>query len=157
MKAKMFISCFLIFVGICCVYAWTSLTIENDPLVRMPGTQPNQGVNLEAPNRCLNCHAGYDQAVEPGFNWKGSMMAQAARDPIFWACFTVALQDSIWAIGTANAGDLCERCHFPEGWLGGRSDPPIGMKQAIQGPAVELFHKQRQPIHISRIDNWRVI
>jgi len=90
----------------------------------MPGTQPSQGVNLEAPNRCLNCHAGYDQAVEPGFNWKGSMMAQAARDPIFWACFTVALQDSIWAIGTANAGDLCERCHFPEGWLGGRSDPP---------------------------------
>jgi len=72
----------------------------------------------------LNCHADYDHAVEPGFNWKGSMMAQAARDPIFWACFTVALQDSIWALGNANAGDLCERCHFPEGWLGGRSDPP---------------------------------
>jgi hypothetical protein len=90
----------------------------------MPGTQPIQGVNLEAPGRCLNCHAGYNQAVEPGFNWKGSMMAQAARDPIFWACFTVALQDSIWALGNPNAGDLCERCHFPEGWLGGRSDPP---------------------------------
>ena len=72
----------------------------------------------------MNCHADYDHAVEPGFNWKGSMMAQAARDPIFWACFTVALQDSIWALGNANAGDLCERCHFPEGWLGGRSDPP---------------------------------
>jgi len=106
------------------VYAWVALAVQDDPLVRMPGTQPNQGVNLEAPNRCLNCHAGYDQAVEPGFNWKGSMMAQAARDPIFWACFTVALQDSIWALGTPNAGDLCERCHFPEGWLGGRSDPP---------------------------------
>jgi hypothetical protein len=106
------------------VYAWVSLAVQDDPLVRMPGTQPNQGVNLEAPNRCLNCHAGYDQVVEPGFNWKGSMMAQAARDPIFWACFAVALQDSIWALGTPNAGDLCERCHFPEGWLGGRSDPP---------------------------------
>ncbi|MBA7628911.1 hypothetical protein ES703_36408 [subsurface metagenome] len=106
------------------VYAWVPLAVQDDPLVRMPGTQPEQGVNLEAPNRCLNCHAGYDQAVEPGFNWKGSMMAQAARDPIFWACFTVSAQDSVWALGTPNAGDLCERCHFPEGWLGGRSDPP---------------------------------
>ena len=124
MKAKMLIPCFLVLTGAYGVYAWMSLAIENDPLVRMPGTQPNQGVNLEAPNRCLNCHAGYDQPAEPGFNWAGSMMAQAARDPIFWACFTVALQDSIWAIGTPNAGDLCERCHFPEGWLAGRSDPP---------------------------------
>ena len=52
------------------------------------------------------------------------MMAQAARDPIFYACMTVAAQDSIWALGTPNAVDICERCHFPEGWLGGRSDPP---------------------------------
>jgi len=124
MKPKFFIPCFLVLAGAYCVYAWVGLAIQSDPLVRMPGTQPNQGVNLEAPNRCLNCHAGYDPAVEPGFNWVGSMMAQAARDPIFWACFTVALQDSIWAVGTPNAGDLCERCHFPEGWLGGRSDPP---------------------------------
>jgi hypothetical protein len=98
--------------------------VKDDPLVRMPGTQPDQGVNLEAPNRCLNCHAGYNEAVEPGYNWMGSMMAQASRDPIFWACLTVAAQDSAWAIGTPNAVDICERCHFPEGWLGGRSDPP---------------------------------
>jgi hypothetical protein len=52
------------------------------------------------------------------------MMAQAARDPLFWACMTVAGQDSIWALGNPNAVDLCERCHFPQGWLGGRSDPP---------------------------------
>jgi hypothetical protein len=90
----------------------------------MPGTQPSQGVALEGPSRCLNCHAGYNQTVEPGFNWMGSMMAQAARDPIFWACMTVAGQDSLWAIGTPDAVDICERCHFPEGWLGGRSDPP---------------------------------
>lgn len=124
MKTKVLIPSFFVFVAIYCAYAWTSLLVENDPLIRMPGTQPNQGVNLEGPNRCLNCHADYDHPVEPGFNWKGSMMAQAARDPIFWACFTVALQDSIWAIGRPNAGDLCERCHFPAGWLAGRSDPP---------------------------------
>jgi cytochrome c553 len=124
MKIKTAILLVLLLTIFCSVYAWVPLPVANDLLVRMPGTQPNQGVNLEAPGRCLNCHAGYDQSVEPGFNWKGSMMAQAARDPIFWACFTVALQDSIWALGNANAGDLCERCHFPEGWLGGRSDPP---------------------------------
>ncbi|NIP49888.1 MAG: hypothetical protein GWO30_07830, partial [Gammaproteobacteria bacterium] len=88
----------------------------------MPGTQPNQ-VSLENPSRCLNCHAGYDPAVEPGFNWKGSMMAQSARDFLFWACMTVGAQDSIWAVGTPNATDICERCHFPKGWLEGRSDP----------------------------------
>ena len=30
--------------------------VVDDPLVRMPGTQPGQ-VALEAPGRCLNCHA----------------------------------------------------------------------------------------------------
>jgi hypothetical protein len=104
-------------------YAWSPLAVTKDPLVRMPGTQPEDGVSLEAPGRCLNCHAGYDPAVEPGFNWKGSMMGQSARDFLFWACLTVAAQDSIWAVGTPNATDICERCHFPKGWLEGRSDP----------------------------------
>lgn len=109
---------------------WTPMPVDADPLVRMPGTQPGDGVVLEGPNRCLNCHAGYAEAVEPGFNWMGSMMAQAARDPIFWACVTVAAQDAIWATnlvdpgnGRPNATDICLRCHFPAGWLGGRSDP----------------------------------
>ena len=117
------IAAFSIIVSFVVVNAYLP-SVSDDPLVRMPGTQPDQGVNLEAPGRCLNCHAGYNQSVEPGHNWMGSMMAQAARDPIFWACMTVAGQDSVWAIGTPNAIDICERCHFPEGWLGGRSDPP---------------------------------
>ena len=104
--------------------AQQTLAVADDPLVRMPGTQPDQNVSLEAPGRCLNCHADYNSQVEPGFNWKGSMMAQSARDFIFWAAMTVAGQDSQWAIGRPNAVDLCERCHFPLGWLGGRSDPP---------------------------------
>ncbi|NIM92266.1 MAG: hypothetical protein GTO18_00920 [Anaerolineales bacterium] len=108
--------------GVLGVYAWNPLAVEQDPLVRMPGTQPGQ-VNLEASNRCINCHGEYDSAVESGFNWMGSMMAQAARDFLFWSCLTVAAQDSIWAVGTPNATDICERCHFPKGWLEGRSDP----------------------------------
>jgi cytochrome c553 len=103
--------------------AWIPTPVADDPLVRMPGTQPGQ-VELEGPNRCLNCHSGYDPLVEPGFSWKGSMMAQAGRDFLFLSCVTVAGQDSIWAIGSPNAIDICERCHYPEGWLEGRSDPP---------------------------------
>ncbi len=103
-------------------YAWTSLPVRDDPLVRLPGTQPGQ-VTLEGPNRCLNCHAGYNSEVEPGFNWKGSMMAQAARDFLYFSAVTVAAQDAIWAVGNPNATDICLRCHFPKGWLEGRSDP----------------------------------
>jgi hypothetical protein len=102
------------------VHAWEHLPVTQDPLLRMPGTQPGQ-VSLEGPNRCTNCHEGYNPAVEPGFNWKGSMMAQAARDPLFWATFVVAAQDSIEVLGNPNAADLCMRCHFPKGWLEGRS------------------------------------
>jgi hypothetical protein len=114
-------------------YSWIPLPVADDPLVRMPGTQPDQGVVLQAPlgepDGCMNCHGERPtdvsgNTVVPGTFWSGSMMAQSARDPIFWAAMTVAGQDSIWALGNANAVDICERCHFPEGWLGGRSDPP---------------------------------
>ena len=104
----------LAFGGVFAAYAWTPIPVDQDPLVRMPGTQPGQAT-LQAPTRCLNCHAGYDPAVEPGFNWQGSMMAQSARDFLFWACMTVGAQDSIWAAGRPNATDICEHCDFPKG------------------------------------------
>ena len=99
--------------------AWTPKPVADDPLLRMPGTQPG-GVNLsgDTSQACIGCHAGYEPE-----HWKGSMMSQSSRDPLFWAGMTVAAQDSIWALGTPNAADLCIRCHFPQGWLEGRSDP----------------------------------
>ncbi|MCX8091165.1 MAG: fibronectin type III domain-containing protein [Verrucomicrobiae bacterium] len=113
----------LTFVGVLLVYGWTPLPIKQDRRVFMPGSQQG-AVNLESATRCDNCHGGYNKAVEPAHNWRGGMMANAARDPLWAACLTVALQDSIWALGNPNAGDLCIRCHSPAGWLGGRSDPP---------------------------------
>jgi hypothetical protein len=139
----------LVLGGVYAAHAWTAVPIVDDPLVRMPGTQPGQ-TTLQAPNRCMNCHAGYDQAVEPGFNWKGSMMAQAARDPIFWACITVAGQDSIWAVGDPNAVDICERCHFPKGWLEGRSDPPNASAMTgadYDGVQCDLCHTMYDPFY----------
>ena len=113
----------LVLAGVYMAAAWTPKPVPDDALVRMPGTQPGQ-VTLEGPRRCMNCHADLpDPSVEPGFNWKGSMMAHAARDFLFYSCMAVAGQDSVWAVGRPNAIDICERCHYPEGWLEGRSDP----------------------------------
>jgi hypothetical protein len=143
--------------GLYLAYAWTPLPVDEDLLVRMPGTQPGQ-VSLEAPGRCLNCHAGYDQAVEPGFNWKGSMMAQASRDFLFLSCLTVAAQDSIWAIGTPNAVDTCERCHFPKGWLEGRSDPPNASAMIaadFDGVQCDLCHAAWDPFFKTTYDGTR--
>jgi hypothetical protein len=126
---------------------WTPVPVAQDPLVRMPGTQPGQ-VMLEDPGRCMNCHAGYNTAVEPGFNWKGSMMAQAARDFLFWAAMTTAGQDSVWAIGRPNATDICERCHFPKGWLEGRSDPTNASLMTgadFDGVQCDFCHTQFDP------------
>ena len=47
-------------IGSALLVAWEPQAVSDDPLVRMPGTQPADGVSLEAPNRCLNCHAGYN-------------------------------------------------------------------------------------------------
>lgn len=139
-------------------YAWTSTSVRDDPLVRMPGTQPDNGVSLESPNRCLNCHAGYNDAVEPGHNWQGSMMAQAARDFLFWSAMTVAAQDSVWALGNPNATDLCLRCHFPEGWLEGRSDPTNASAMIgsdYDGVQCDLCHSMYDPFFETTHDGSR--
>jgi len=120
---------------------------SQDPLVRMPGTQPNQ-LSLLGPESCLSCHAGYDPAVEPGFNWEGSMKAQAARDPLFWSAMAVAAQDSIWATGSPNAADLCLRCHMPKGWLEGRSETVNGSAMVdsdFDGVQCDFCHRMWEP------------
>jgi hypothetical protein len=144
--------------GAIVVYAqWTPLPVVDDPLVRMPGTQPGQA-SLEAPGRCLNCHADYNPEVEPGFNWKGSMMAQSARDFLFWSCITVAGQDTIWAVGNPNAVDICERCHFPKGWVEGRSDPTnaSAMKGAdYDGVQCDFCHRLYDPFFETTFNGTR--
>ena len=112
------------------------------PVVEMPGTQPQEIGNLESPNKCDNCHGGYNTAVEPAFNWRGSMMAHAGRDPIFWATLAIAEQDF------DGAGDLCIRCHSTGGWLGGRSTPTDGSGLAAgdsDGVECDFCHKMTNP------------
>jgi len=106
-------------------------TVPTD--IQQPGTQPQEVSNLESPNKCDNCHGGFDPNVEPNYNWRGSMMAQAGRDPIFWATMAIAEQDF------DGSGDLCIRCHSTAGWISGRSTPTdgSGLNNNIDADGVE--------------------
>jgi hypothetical protein len=119
---------------------YAALTVPNE--IQMPGTQPKEVGSLESVDKCDNCHGGYDSSVEPAHNWRGSMMANAGRDPIFWATVAVAEQDF------DGAGDLCIRCHSPSGWVGGRSTPTDGsvlQSGDADGVECDLCHKITNP------------
>ncbi len=88
--------------------------------LQLPGTQPLQVGTIQAAAQCDNCHGGYDANVEPAHGWRGGMMAQAGRDPLFWATMAIAEQDF------PQSGDLCLRCHAPRGWIEGRSSATDG-------------------------------
>ena len=111
--------------------------------IKQPGTQPGDGLLLVPVDDCKQCHGGYDQAVEPYHNWIGSMMAQAGRDPIFWATHAIAEQDF------DGSGDLCLRCHAPKGWLDGRSTPTDGSGLDpiidVDGVECDFCHRMTNP------------
>ncbi|MHC4065735.1 MAG: hypothetical protein ACYSUI_14725, partial [Planctomycetota bacterium] len=114
--------------------------------IQQPGTQPNEVQNFESPDKCDNCHGGYDEARaysnEPAFGWRGSAMGNAGRDPIFWATLAIAEQDF------DGAGDLCIRCHSTGGWYAGRSTPTDGSGLAAgddDGVDCDTCHKVTNP------------
>jgi hypothetical protein len=120
--------------------AHAALVVPTD--IKQPGTQPQEISNLESPDKCDNCHGGYNSSIEPAYNWRGSMMAHAGRDPIFWATMAVAEQDF------DGAGDLCLRCHSTGGWLAGRSTPTDGSGLAAgdsDGVECDFCHKVTNP------------
>ena len=138
MKRLFLMFCLLWFGVAGSVFAATVVPNE----IQQPGTQPGEVGNLETPDKCDNCHGGYNAAVEPAFNWRGSMMANAGRDPIFWATLAVAEQDF------DGAGDLCIRCHSTGGWYGGRSTPTDGSGLATgdsDGVECDACHKMTNP------------
>jgi hypothetical protein len=135
----------LVSLGMICLagtigIAFAATVVPNE--IQQPGTQPQEVSNLESPDKCDNCHGGYNKAVEPAFNWRGSMMANAGRDPIFWATLAVAEQDF------SGSGDLCIRCHSTGGWYGGRSLPTNGSglaQQDADGVDCDTCHKMTNP------------
>ena len=115
----------------------------------LPGSQPNGNVQYEqfvTSNNCRGCHEFQPdfQTPTPIYQqWSGSMMGQAARDPLFYACLAVANQDA------AFAGDLCIRCHTPAGWISGRSTPTDGSALTTgdrDGVNCSVCHRMVDPV-----------
>lgn len=128
--------------------AWSRRQATSVPTeVQMPGTQPGE-VILPQPGECDQCHGGYDALVEPTHNWRGGMMAQATRDPLFWASVAVAEQDF------SGSGDLCLRCHTPNGWLAQRSTPTDGsalLPEDTNGVGCGLCHRLTDPSGLEHV------
>ena len=123
--------------------ATVALAADEAPTdVQQPGTQAGEVTTLQSPDKCDNCHGDYASTVEPAHNWRGSMMAHSARDPLYWAAVAVAEQDF------PGAGDFCLRCHTPDGWLSGRSEPTdgSGLTDAdADGVSCDLCHTLTNP------------
>jgi fibronectin type 3 domain-containing protein len=124
------------------ILALASVTFADVPnRVGVRGTVPNPGtqqqelgnITFPAPYNvfefvvtCMACHGGtIDQQTAHGGNWAGSAMASAARDPIFRANQMIVNNAVKNAIGKDGAGNMCFRCHSPNGWLSGRFDPTL--------------------------------
>jgi hypothetical protein len=89
------------------------------------GTQPGLVNDIVPPEpQCSSCHgmAGGDPDDAPTYRpfstWAGSMMANATRDPLFFAALDIANNDM------PGVGDYCLRCHTPRGWLMGHVVKP---------------------------------
>ena len=134
-RAPLYIASGFLIIGV-----HAAITVPTD--VQNPGTQPGQVFGLESPDKCDNCHGGYDRSHESAYAWRGSVMSQATRDPIFWATMAVAEQDF------DGVGDYCLRCHTPAGWLGGRTTPTDGSGLAAgdaDGVCCDTCHKLTNP------------
>lgn len=105
----------------------------------LPGTQPNQ---LQTPLLdsidCDTCHSApiYDR-------WRGSVMSQSGRDPLMWAA--LAASNNV----LPASGELCLRCHIPNGWFAGHSQDPSGELMTAQdlsnGISCQLCHRLVDP------------
>ncbi|HEX9079345.1 MAG TPA: hypothetical protein VF795_07140, partial [Desulfuromonadaceae bacterium] len=120
------------------VYADVPMRAKPGGAVPNPGTQQQELINITAPAEwnvfefvvtCGACHGGtVDQHASHFGNWAGGNMASAARDPIFRAN-QIGVNNTVKAVtGQDGAGNVCFRCHSPNGWLSGRFDPTLGGK-----------------------------
>ncbi len=99
--------------------ALIQMTLED---FHVPGTQvgdadPNA---FHDSSDCRGCHGDFDPVHEPARNWRGSLMANAGRDPLFFAQLTTANQD------VDNVGYFCLRCHVPMSIVTGHANVPDG-------------------------------
>jgi hypothetical protein len=150
----------LAFCAIVALTAYAADTVPTD--VQIPGTQPIPTDNVPTINSVGNCGchdfsplAGQTPESVPVVGWQGGMMANAGRDPIFWATVAVAEQDFLPSTG--GVGDLCLHCHSVKGWLEGRSTPTDGSGMDAgtdaEGIMCEFCHLVTNPDQANSIPN----
>lgn len=98
------------------------------------GTQPGLTFQVTPANNCNDCHSSFgfggtevDKQFMPTDTWAGSMMANATRDPLFWAAVDIANQD------VPGVGDFCIRCHTPTGFYKGHTKNGAGNQDYANG------------------------
>ena len=108
-----------------------------DPLeaLRLPGSQPADGVHTRTSAVCADCHSNSDgsiamrdsadRPVGPHDVWKGSLMAHAARDPLFRA--TLAAEQAATPSRSAEIAAKCLRCHAPLAAIEAELGEPIAL------------------------------
>lgn len=115
-------------------------------LVFLPGTQIGTVDSSADQRSCVLCHATLyaDRPVYIHQEWAGSMMAQAARDPVFYAALAVANKDM------TSSGEYCLRCHSPMGWLAGHSEDFTGASLKgtdLDGVQCDYCHRAGDPLN----------
>ncbi len=99
---------------------------------------------IETSTTCAACHGNYDPDYEPYRTWRGSLMGQAGRDPLFFAQMATANQD------VANAGYFCMRCHVPLSFVTGNAYDPSGAsldEVDRDGVTCHFCHSMVDPIY----------
>ena len=112
----------------------------------LKGTKPGDLAfpDFSDADNCASCHGGGiagDTSFLPADTWAGTMMANAARDPVFFASLAIANQDK------PGIGTYCLRCHSPIGFVKGHATPPDGSAfddTDKQGIGCETCHRATQ-------------
>jgi hypothetical protein len=115
-------------------------------LLSLPGTQVGTVDSANSVRTCVQCHNSLSDTrpITIYRKWSGSMMAQSARDPIFFAALAVANRYR------PGDGEYCIRCHSPMGWLAGHSEDFTGRALAgtdVDGVQCDYCHRSVDPLH----------
>jgi hypothetical protein len=106
---------------------------------------------------CSPCHGSYDPDNSPFDTWEGSLMAQAGRDPLFFAQMTTANQD------VQDVGYFCMRCHVPMSFVTGHAYATNGSlldDTDRDGVTCHFCHSMVDPIYkpgVSPIEDMAVL
>ena len=115
-------------------------------LLSLPGTQVGTVDSANSVQTCSQCHSSSADSRPTAIyrKWSGSMMAQSARDPIFFAALAATNKYR------TGDGEYCIRCHSPMGWLAGHSEDFTGRALAgtdFDGVQCDYCHRSVDPLN----------